>query len=469
MRRQAGHHVARTDDHGFVLVGVVMFVLALTILGLSLFALSSYEGQFMNRSYDSDQAFYTAQSGIEHAKFVLARGGRLEDVGTSLFPSGVVYASAHLVDGTDPDSIGAFPQQDSVELRVMANVNGERRMLAARFRSFTGPGLYKNLMRASDSLMTEADGADSVAGSANYSLQGDVYDGGMAGGGWLNNVQLPWPNRIPAASPEPDVQSFFDDHYATATDAVIPDLGAKVPYSLTTLAGPPPLVSGQPPQVRFYRTENSDLKNSQNSLRFEQYQFNVDAGVREINVNGWVVWMLKNGFHSDPLLKVTGNNAPIGPGLPGDCLVIVAGISSDPDGPPYPGIGHLHGFGFDFSSGIQSVRTPGLQTTVPVILVTNGWVFNEQFFPPSNQSAESVPYLSIFAHGISLWGPYKKQKFMTLDHDTSQGYDDPKGLIDQLIDQDALPNADAGRMKFKAVAGTWRELDPDHPDIPLPN
>jgi hypothetical protein len=49
------------DDRGFVIVGVVMFVLALTILGLSLFSLSSYESQFLNRSLAREQA-----CGLQH-------------------------------------------------------------------------------------------------------------------------------------------------------------------------------------------------------------------------------------------------------------------------------------------------------------------------------------------------------------------------------------------------------------------
>src|SRR2546426_588673 len=76
-------HGAGAREAGFVLVGVVMFVLALTILGLSLFALSSYEGQFVGQSYSSTQAFDTAMSGLEHAKFVLSRTRLMQNVGTS--------------------------------------------------------------------------------------------------------------------------------------------------------------------------------------------------------------------------------------------------------------------------------------------------------------------------------------------------------------------------------------------------
>src|SRR5882724_6156313 len=274
------------DDHGFVLVGVVMFVLALTILGLSLFALSSYEGQFMDRSYDSDQALFTAQSGIEHAKFLLGRGGRLEDVRTSLFPSGVVYASAHLADGSDPDSVGPLPRQDSLEIRVMANVNGERRMLAAKFTDVAGQGLYKNLLTVSDSVMVETADPLGISLMFHYSILGDVSEGGMAGGVWLNNLLAPLPNRTVSANPQPDVQAFFDanENDSTTIDAPNPDLGKGKHFPKINLDGPSS-VNGQPPQVAYYKTENSDPTN-ESSLRFDQWKFGIDAGVLQIKVNG---------------------------------------------------------------------------------------------------------------------------------------------------------------------------------------
>ena len=50
------------EASGFVLVGVVMIALALTILGLSLFSLSGYESQFLDRS--SGGVVVTARFGV---------------------------------------------------------------------------------------------------------------------------------------------------------------------------------------------------------------------------------------------------------------------------------------------------------------------------------------------------------------------------------------------------------------------
>ena len=67
-------------DRGFVLVGVAMFVLVLTILGLSLFTLSGFEAQFFARANERAEAFNTAASGIERARFALLATDSLQPV-----------------------------------------------------------------------------------------------------------------------------------------------------------------------------------------------------------------------------------------------------------------------------------------------------------------------------------------------------------------------------------------------------
>src|SRR6266516_3851897 len=90
-RDAAARDTRSPEQRGFVLVGVVMFVLALTILGISLFTLSNYESQFFDASYNQSQAFYDALSGIERTKYILAATNDPSKVGTDL-PAGVIYA-----------------------------------------------------------------------------------------------------------------------------------------------------------------------------------------------------------------------------------------------------------------------------------------------------------------------------------------------------------------------------------------
>jgi Tfp pilus assembly protein PilX len=86
---------APSQARGFILVGVTMFVIVLTILGLSLFSLSGFEAQFLNDSMERQQAFYSASGGIERAKWVLLRpNAKLQDVKNNLPLDGVVYAAA---------------------------------------------------------------------------------------------------------------------------------------------------------------------------------------------------------------------------------------------------------------------------------------------------------------------------------------------------------------------------------------
>ena len=59
------------DERGFILVGVVTFMLALTILGLSLFALSTYEAQFFYSSAAREQSLQNSESGMEVVKALL--------------------------------------------------------------------------------------------------------------------------------------------------------------------------------------------------------------------------------------------------------------------------------------------------------------------------------------------------------------------------------------------------------------
>jgi hypothetical protein len=132
-----------------------------------------------------------------------------------------------------------------------------------------------------------------------------------------------------------------------------------------------------------------------------------------------------------------------------DCLVIVAGRSLDDDC-PYP-YNYGRRLGIEFSASFSS--TFG----VPVILVTDGWFLNEHW-SRTNRGSE-VDYLSVFARSAGFWGPVDPN-VMNLRHNTGDSRDDPGELIDQLCDQQALPNTKAA---FKPVAGTWRELDPDNP------
>src|SRR5262245_17287191 len=82
------------EEAGFILPGVVMFVLVLTIIGLSLFSLSSYEAQFMHQTLRKTEAFYEAASAIDRARFVLMSTRNLGDVSALSGTGNIEYAVA---------------------------------------------------------------------------------------------------------------------------------------------------------------------------------------------------------------------------------------------------------------------------------------------------------------------------------------------------------------------------------------
>jgi hypothetical protein len=418
---------------GFVLVGVVMFVLALTILGLSLFSLSGYEAEFLAQSHDSGQALETALSGVQHARFVLARRRNLEDVGTYLFPEGVVYSRARRTDGSQDStgSLDAVPPGEPIEIRVLADVIGERRMVQTHVLPIQTPQIYKRLMTITDSLYARSDAAGGGSACGRYNFFGQVWEGGAAGNAWMGCVNGESVSPLPQASiPVPDLASFFAKYLAGATDIQVGHTGTVKAYTIP-LVGPDP-----PPSVNYFRTIDNPGPDMLSDLHIPLYV----GFENKILVDGWVVWMLPRGLRLDGHFVVEGTAD--------DCLIIVAGKSYDDDAPPTPNAR----FGIEFSASLTSAN-------VPVILVTDRWVFLEHFAWSSQPSGAS--YISVFAKGASFWGP--SGSFMTLSHAPGDPRDAPGGLIDQLCEQGALPNSESGSVRFQPVAGTWQELDPDHP------
>jgi hypothetical protein len=293
--------------------------------------------------------------------------------------------------------------------------------------------LYKRLMTITDSLYVRDDGSAKPVGTPpaypaprGYTLAGQIWEGGLAGTGWQFNPYLHPGWSLAAATeppPVPEVHSFIDQHLPEAVPFA-PDHG----YSSHTFT----LSSGQadPKNVGYITTSGCDNIVFGSSLYLPQFDIDHPT-VQTFNIQGRVVWMLRDGLRIDGHVIVHGD-------LSNDCLVIVAGTSKDHDTPPVPGIG---AFGIEFSAGIES--------NIPVILVTDGWFFNEQFaLSPSG----SVPYLSVFARAALFWG--SPDFDMDLFHPGGSSYDNPGDLIDELCEQGALPNAELAPTK----RSTWGQL-----------
>jgi hypothetical protein len=347
----------RSEASGFVLVGVVMFVLALVILGLSLFSLSSYEGQFVERDKSTDAAFYSASSGIEHAKFVLARRESLGLVSARLFPSpDVVYARAQRLDNGDTvGSIRDMPDGTPIEIRVMARVRNERRMIHARFIPVQTDNVYKRLITAVDGLHVASTLAADTTKLAcgTLSVLGDIL---------LTTPDASWnacAAVIPGSvryddAPVPDLATYWTRFWDLAVE-VQSDPSGRLAFQGGAN------MPGGPSDIVFVKTTqdpNNDVYPGENASDFSESMVARSTPPR-IHMEGdgpkTYIWMLDHGLRIAQRLDTDGPTRMD----PGDCLVIVARHMNK------PGYDHI---------GIWFSHTMGYNPDLPVILVSDAEV-----------------------------------------------------------------------------------------------
>lgn len=138
------------ESSGFILVGVVMFMLALTILGLSLFSLSSYEGQFFYASVSREQSLHSSESGMEVVKALLAApGSRLESAQLAVGQFGITRALAYQrlsSNAGDTTSRGPINWDSTLVIVVSARAGNEQRTVESRFVPQATKSPYKQLV-----------------------------------------------------------------------------------------------------------------------------------------------------------------------------------------------------------------------------------------------------------------------------------------------------------------------------------
>ncbi len=412
---------ASARETGFVLVAVVVFVLALTILMLTLYGLSSYEAQFFQRSADTEQAFQAAQGGLERARFLLcsvppyALGSvRASAQSPWAADSSVIGAVAIQSDAAGlPDSVGPvrWVPDSLVTIRVTAQVNGVRRMVEARFAPTDAPSFYRQVMAVYGSIAV-------ATGNRNRTVfvQGPVCPG-SGGTAWQANLAPGSSVTLrPGTTQSPDLGPYFAAHPAGAAD------GANLSGSCelqASEAGVPKFYCGDADSAQaFYLAPNLPM---------------------QVTVRGLVVLLFPGGVRFDSLLTVHGRQDS---GMP-NCLMIVAGPAGADHDATYP------------DAGIRFRN--GLEADVPVILVSSGRVVvQERDVDPGRNLA--VSELSIFAHDVQITGPRTNWgSLMSLSHM-------PGGVLDAqilhlLADQGALPGLSSSH-GLALVRGSWRASNP---------
>lgn len=426
---------ARGGERGFVLVGVVILVLALTILGLSLFNLSGYEGQFLGRSIGSTQALYNAESGAEMVKAVLSASPfRLSDSRQAEGRYGIVRCVAKQ-QKTNPiggglywDSTGTVSPDPlrPVWVTVVARQGTSERMIEAYYTPGRRQEYYKRLF--------------TTFGSIDVAVTSTINEPNRRGTTWLDGDIL---------ETNAGAQNYLgpDVHWDMPPDTVLRDtvgiallrgpggyFERKLPFA-TTLTGGFPSDLGSNGTTTYYVGPGPS----------NQAFYDLPGGGElELQVRGRVVWMFPSGLRLDSKLKVER-----GGGGGGDAtLVIVAGpnggtLSSVP-GP------------YDHDIGIWFFDRFDVDHHVRLILVSDGKVWLE--YAASDGESTEAERLSVFAGGgaqaIRTLGP-KAGYSMRFRYDPSMDAE-----IDYLLQNDhlPLPQGSAIRSPFTLVPGSWRDL-----------
>jgi hypothetical protein len=410
-----------------MLVGVVIFVLALTILGLSLFSLSSYEATFLGREIHRADAFHSALGGIDRAKFVLAARDSLGAIKLLEGSDHIVYARARYADAPD-DTVGGpmdWSGTRDLEVRVLAEVRGQRRMVEARFQPRRSGSIYENLITSYGgvTIVDSSDVPEPLHPRYTQTFLNGRVQQNSADTTWRNLAQTT--SGIPIRIGGVPMPSAADYIAAWHGSAVAPGYVAEARYELISTLDYTHFIGGPPGPKNGYGLDN----------RLNDH---------EIRVSGTAVWLLPDGAYFDQQVTVTGMT-----GGANDRLIIVATKSSHTMHTPSPGL--------NFRGGLHAPQ-------VPVILISDGTVAIDQYndYPNGNAFA----YLSIFAANVYLKGPWDGAPpvVAAYNHVSGSPYTDAS-VLDDLIAWGILPDVmGTSTAAFPLVAGTWREVNETDPD-----
>jgi hypothetical protein len=423
-----------SGEQGFVLIGVIIFVLALTIIGLSLYSLSGYEAQFLRDSYDGEQAWQSAVGGLDRARFALCVPPySLASVGQNLPSEGVIAATATQLQGGTLNSTGPldwnYTGDNPVVLSVTAHAGdpapaGQTRTVEASYVPNLAEIYYHQLMTIASRIRvgrTEPGSPDLHA--PTIQLFGDVWDGsGLSTAGWMARLRTPpVPNVIREPVPLPPDSTFIVDHMPLAVPTVDLDstgMGGPYTYVLQGTA-PVPVFFGNPPNNPHYSLLDTHPQ-----------------GV-VVQVDKYAVWLFPRGARFYHGVRIQGS--------PGSCLVMVGGPNTDMGGDPSAGI-WFYG---------------GLRADIPVILVSRGKVIIEHFYnqdgefdlPSGAQVTSAASSLAIYSGQVSLTGPRLPPSghWMPLAHGP-----DVDAAVTQLYAVGGLP----GAQELRLIAGSWRVSTP---------
>lgn len=424
----------RAEASGFILVGVVMFVLALTILGLSLFTLSSYEAQSLTQSHSRQQSDYDAQSGIEMVKsLIMTSPNRLDGAAAAVGSFGVVNAVAkqHRSNGTW-DSTGVVVSDSTVIVRVTSSHAGELRTLEARFRPSTTKDFYKRLFTVANSV--EVENTEVLPGpviiihpASQLRLTGQVWQTvtAPADTAWADSGQVTW-GQPHFEYTDPVAVIDLPNYIATHPTAFLPEFETGDPDEHKLIFDKHPHGT-----VGYYSSPGNLVPGS-------FYTFEEDARA-DVEVEGTVVWIVPAGLQFKQQVHFKANSDP-------SVLIIVAGQNGGNPSSPAGAIHFQGGFTVDGSDKLH------------VILVTDAKVLIE-FANEANTYECRVDRLSVLCRDLLLQGPKNvapiRELRLRYDPATSP-------IIDALYSEasNPLPRPPGSTNALTFIRGSWRRATP---------
>lgn len=442
---------------GFVLVGVVMFVLALTILGLSLYAISGYEGQFLSDTQAEEQALFRAEGGMALAQallqvppYSLAQSHYAEGY------EGIVRATAWQIKNSLPDSTGSLDWSKNVFLRISTRVGSQTKVVEQEFAPQQRYSPYRRLFTARVIEYTPRDGSNRPRTNSAH-LNGPrqavwQYVRNSADTSWVRDLY--WDSGRPmltVETPSPDVAGYFSSNFAGADSAAYPDNSGGEHRVL--------LDAGSDVATRAFRNPRI-APNAANLDLADCYGFYCTSELK-VEVRGTCVWMAPDGIRFDNRVtfkRASGANA-------NPTLIIVTGPNGrDLNFGDYRDVGLWF-----FDDGVT------VEGGVRVIIVSSGHVRLEVaeqgggggggfahpggMDPPGGGGGGgggsyefTLPFLNIFADHITMMGPRPQDGRMDLTYNVVMD-----ALIDDLVSRGVLPVANGvAAGGFTPVADSWR-------------
>lgn len=426
-------------EHGFVLVGVIIFVLALTILALSLYGLSGFEAQFLEQNVAHDQAFYRAESGQELVKQLLSQtlpdsSYYLQNAHKAIGLEGVVDATAWQVNGANTITTGLVDWSLPVYINVKATDGGETRTVEGQFIGAPRRDPYQQLITSSNWIQY---GEPTGYGLGALGVQYRQNTVTLTGRVWQDSTVAPntdWETVVNWQSGGPLIQSRAPTPLATAFITQHSAEAAQLSYGLTTQNPLTVTLNGNWNAPTFFTGPQSVVTDAIAAA------FSLHVVVpTTVNVTGVCVWMFQKGVRFELPVLVQGSG-------PNPVLIIVASRNGS----------YQDQFGNWSDRALWFWETLDVKQSVTVYLVTDGVTDIED-----NAGLDpgcKMNNLCIFTKGLWFVGPTSQPPAGQPQSWSMQYAPGMDALTQQLESMGALP-ASGGlpTSTFTLVPGSWRE------------